>query len=389
MKILMVLDHEFPPDIRVENEINSLKKAGCEVHLACFTRTNKPLYEQYNEYIVYRRNISEFIYKSSVGCLKFPFYFNFWRTFIKNLFHQNLFDAIHIHDLPLAQIGYEVKNEFNIPFILDLHENWPAFVGAAAHTNTILGKFLSPVSLWEKYEKEMVKKADFIITIVEEMKERLVSQGADGKKVFIVPNTVRLDDYQEIKEIPDNKYVTLLYSGGIDNQRGLQIAIEGLSIAIKQNTNIRLWIVGTGSYEQELREKAENLKILNNVFFWGWQKPDVMFKLIQQADIAIIPYIRTVQTDCSSPNKLFQYMYARKPILASNCTSIERILNETEGGICYKHDDPDDFASKALMLAKDYSLRTKLGENGYHAVIKKYNWDYTSSALTEIYKKIA
>jgi glycosyltransferase involved in cell wall biosynthesis len=389
MKILMVLDHEFPPDIRVENEIYSLKKAGHEVHLACFTRKNKPLYEDNHQYIVHRRNISGFLYKSSVGCLKFPFYFNFWRNFISDLFKHYTFNSIHIHDLPLAQLGYEIKKEFNIPFILDLHENWPAFVGAAAHTNTILGKFLSPVNLWEEYEQKMVNKADFIIAIVEEMKERLIAQGADGEKVFVVPNTVRLDEYQETKEIPDKNYVTLLYSGGIDNQRGLQIAIEGLSVIIKQYTKLRLWIVGKGSYEQELRKKAEQLNVLENVTFWGWQKPDAMFELIQKADIAIIPYIRTVQTDCSSPNKLFQYMYAKKPILASNCTSIERILKDTEGGICYIHNDPADFVHKALRLAEDRLLRVKLGENGYQAVIKKYNWDFTATGLTEIYKKIA
>ena len=37
MKILMVLDHEFPPDIRVENEIASLHNAGHEIHVACYT----------------------------------------------------------------------------------------------------------------------------------------------------------------------------------------------------------------------------------------------------------------------------------------------------------------------------------------------------------------
>ncbi len=385
----MVLDHEFPPDIRVENEIYSLKKAGHEAHLACFTKQNKPLYEETDKLLIHRRKLTDFIYKSSVGCLKFPFYFNFWRTFVRDLFKHNDFDAIHIHDLPLAQIGYEIKQEFKIPFILDLHENWPAFVSAAAHTNTLLGKFLSPVNLWDSYERKMLKKADYIIAIVEEMKERLIAQGADGEKVFVVPNTVRLDEYQEVKELPDNNYVTLLYSGGIENQRGLQIAIEGLPAAIHQCSNLRLWIVGKGSYEHKLRKKAEELNVLKNIVFWGWQKPDMMFKLIQKADIAIIPYIRTVQTDCSSPNKLFQYMYAKKPILSSNCTSIERILKETEGGICYHHNDPADFANKALVLAKDHSLRVKLGENGYNAVIKKYNWDYTATGLTEIYKKIA
>ena len=42
MKILMILETEFPPDVRVENEMLALSEAGHEVHLACFTHKNRP-----------------------------------------------------------------------------------------------------------------------------------------------------------------------------------------------------------------------------------------------------------------------------------------------------------------------------------------------------------
>ena len=46
MRILMILDLEFPPDLRVENEIEALIDAGHEIHLACFTRKNRQKYEK-------------------------------------------------------------------------------------------------------------------------------------------------------------------------------------------------------------------------------------------------------------------------------------------------------------------------------------------------------
>ena len=81
----MILDHEFPPDIRVENEIESLVESGHEMHVACYTRKGLEEYEQLENCIVHRKPISKFIFKSSVGALKFSFYFNFWRTFIDKL----------------------------------------------------------------------------------------------------------------------------------------------------------------------------------------------------------------------------------------------------------------------------------------------------------------
>jgi glycosyltransferase involved in cell wall biosynthesis len=385
MRILMVLDHEFPPDIRVENEIDSLNRAGHEIHLACFTRKGKATYEKTKGCIIHRKPVSVFIFKSSVACLSLPFYFGYWRKFIREILKYQSFDAIHIHDLPLAQIGYEARRAFDIRLILDLHENWPAFVEAAEHTNTLAGKILSPVKPWERYEKQMVGKADVVIAVVEEMKNRLVFAGASEEKIVVVPNTIRLGEYHESNQIPDPGYMTLLYCGGIDNQRGLQIAMEGMSKIVQELPNARFWLVGKGSYEETLKKRVEQLKISDNVVFWGWQKPENMFALIQQSDIAIIPYIRTIQTDCSSPNKLFQYMYARKPVLASNCTSIKRILDETGSGMCYEHDSPDDFAAKALGLIKDNLERNRMAENGGKYAMEKYNWDLTVDKLIKIY----
>ena len=114
MKILMLLETEFPPDVRVENEILALTEAGHEVHLACSTRKNRPETEGFGKAIIHRKKISSFIYKSSVGCLKFPFYFHFWRKFIFTLCAKEKFDIIHIHDLPLSKIGVDVKQKFNI-----------------------------------------------------------------------------------------------------------------------------------------------------------------------------------------------------------------------------------------------------------------------------------
>ena len=104
--------------------------------------------DTYGKAIIHRKKITPFIYKSSVGCLKFPFYFNFWRKYISGLFEKENFDVIHIHDLPLSRIGVEMKKKFNARLVIDLHENWPALIKTAAHTQTFLGKLLSSNRQW-------------------------------------------------------------------------------------------------------------------------------------------------------------------------------------------------------------------------------------------------
>jgi len=65
----MLLDREFPPDLRVENEIEALTTEGHHVFLACYTRKNFPLTEQEGNFTILRHPISKFIYKSSVAAL--------------------------------------------------------------------------------------------------------------------------------------------------------------------------------------------------------------------------------------------------------------------------------------------------------------------------------
>lgn len=98
MRILMILENTFPPDIRVEKEIKSLIAAGHEIVLACSSPASKDEAKDWNSATIIRKKMPRFIYKSSVGCLQFQFYFNYWRKYLKFVFKKYKFDAIHLHD---------------------------------------------------------------------------------------------------------------------------------------------------------------------------------------------------------------------------------------------------------------------------------------------------
>ena len=396
MKILMVLDREFPPDIRVEKEASSLTKNGHEVCIACFTKEKKQASEKINGYRVIRKPIMELRHKTSVGALKFPFYFNFWRAFLKSIFEEEQYDVIHIHDLPLAKIGYEMKIQYKIKLVLDLHENWPAHLKITKHTNTFLGKILSSNKQWELYETEMAKKADIIIAVVEEMKNRLIKQGINEQKIKVVQNYIELNKEGDntrnhqlnVGKEKDGKKEILLYSGGVTFHRGLQIACKGLEKALKQKNNIELWIIGEGSFLPEIKKLALELKIQAHVIFFGKIPFSELLEKMQEVDIGIIPHIKTVQTDNSSPNKLFEYMSKGLPILSSNCISVERILMEANCGKSYKHDSPSEFSEKLLEMINDKEQLKNYSINAKKAVEEKFNWDMAKESLISLYNTL-
>jgi glycosyltransferase involved in cell wall biosynthesis len=74
-------------------------------------------------------------------------------------------------------------------------------------------------------------------------------------------------------------------------------------------------------------------------------------------------------------------MYINKPIIASNCAPIERIVNETNSGIIFNSGDADDLAKKIVQLA----TKSVIIPNARHWVKEKYCWDNDSKVLVKIY----
>ena len=123
------------------------------------------------------------------------------------------------------------------------------------------------------------------------------------------------------------------------------------------------------------------------VIFTGWKPYSDMQKYFGRADVCLIPHVKNEHTDSTIPHKLFQYMYAGKPVIVSDCAPIERIIKSTESGLIYHFDDPQDFASKVSLFLNHKINHRKIAENGKNAVMKKYNWSVDSQILTSIYIK--
>ena len=382
MKILMLLENNFPPDTRVENEINALIEAGHEIHLACTKTKRNQSEKNFCKTVIHRIELTELQRKSSVGALVFPLYFNVWRKYVKKLFEQYHFDAIHVHDLQLAIIGHEMKKKFGAKFVLDLHENWPALLNISGHTKSFLGKILFSLGKWKRYERIYVNLADEIIVVVEESKDRIVDLGADPKKIHIVSNTLNLEEFDFEIEPKTNSKTIFSYAGGVTYHRGLQYVVEAVSKV--KNDNFEVWIVGNGAYLSTLEEQTKNLGVEDNVRFFGWQDRNKLLKIVSESDVALIPHIKSDHTDSTIPHKLFQYMFAEKPILASNCSPIERIINETSSGIIYPFNDVAELAKKideinyGKIILKDFAKGKPFVEN-------KYNWEVDKMNLLEVY----
>jgi glycosyltransferase involved in cell wall biosynthesis len=384
MKVLMILERDFPNDDRVEKEAISLIRAGHQVNIVCFTLKGISRTEQYKGITVIKRRISKFVYRSSVGALRLPFYFSFWKKVLTEHLESYQYQVLHLHDLPLAQVVQQLSRVYNCRYILDLHENYPALLQISPHTKKLVGRLVHSNRQWEKYEKVNVALADGLVTVVREMKERIMPYATCD--IAVLENTPYLEELKTMDDQSDRNFITLVYSGGINYHRGLQTVIEGIKLSVKVNPEIRLFILGGGSHEEMLKKQVKLAGLEDHVRFFGWLNSNEMYEQLYKSDIALIPHMKSVQSDNSSPNKLFQYMFCGKPILASNCNSVERVLHETKTGITYIHDSPESFKEALLQLISEMPFDS-YKENGRKA-LEKYNWEHSVQELIALYKRL-
>lgn len=393
-KIGMLLDGEFPPDLRVENEMRSLAEIGYEVHLLCYDFSGqKPETEIFlNGITIHRITVSrQFHNKFNALALTIPIYFWFWKKQAKNFIDEFKIDLVHVHDLRLAQVGFWLKKQFKIPYILDLHENYPAALRHYAFTNSLPGKLLISLKQWERYENEQVLKADAIVTVIEEMSQRIESLGVSSEQIFTIPNYININTFDDQKIAVDinkkDNEVLLFYSGGFDRHRGLETVIKAMSLIQSKNQNVKLNLVGSGRTEQALKDLTMTLK-LKNVIFHGWQPERAIPSFIEACDIGIVPHLKNEHTDFTIPHKLFQYLYKRKPVIVSNCNPLKRLINEMQAGLLFESGDEKDFSEKVLILVNDPTRRNQLAGNGYKSIIQKYNWQICADELARLYHYI-
>ena len=387
MNILMVLETPFPPDLRVENEIDALLEAGHNITIIAGFRTKVERIGYYEKADLIRVFVPRLIYKSSIGCLSYPFYFKFWKRKITKVLLENKYDAVHIHDLPLSQVLVELRKETQQDFkiTLDLHENYPDYLKIAKHTQSLLGKFFFDYQQWLDYENKMIKQVDTIITVVDEMKARIVASGIDPDKIVVISNTFNSSKFSAPIRDPEQKNFILFYGGGVTIDRGLQYIIPALPEIAKVIPGIKLWIVGDGSYLKNLKKLAQDFKVEHLVKFFGHQTFTELLRFLSKSSVALIPHLKSPQTESGLPHKIFQYMITEIPIVASNCLPFIRILEDNEAGLIYTYDKPKEFSEKIIQLYNNLDLQEKLTTNARKVLKEKYLWEFDAERLAKIY----
>jgi|TARA_R100000963_G_C4643311_1_gene107103 glycosyltransferase involved in cell wall biosynthesis len=394
VKILMVLDKAFPTDIRVEKEAISLVKAGYSVGILSIADYERNEVINHKGITVYRIALSKFIADKMHGLAAMIPWIDYYvaKKIIEVLSNED-YDAIHVHDLYLFGAIRLVRKKVNKWFVGDLHENYVDALKDYKWSTTYPNKLIVSISKWERKEKEWLQYFDRLIVVNEGMKDKNIAKGVPEDKISVVSNSIDTATFSnyEIDEAIIDRYqdfFTLIYVGGFVSNRGLEHVVKGMATVKEYNSNIKLLLVGDGEVMNTLQQLTKQLDLEDVIDFEGWQPQNKIRSYLEASNVGLVPFKRTPQTNNSSSNKLYQYMYFGVPVLATNCTSVKKLVDEEQCGIVYEEESQDQFSEHVIHLFEDAKVREKYSKNGREAVKLKYNWEKEAKKLINLYGQL-
>ncbi|WP_312683791.1 glycosyltransferase [Mammaliicoccus sciuri] len=175
----------------------------------------------------------------------------------------------------------------------------------------------------------------------------------------------------------------LLYQGGLQQGRGLELLIE----AMDEIEEGHLLFIGGGKLTQTLKEQAEASKQADRIHFLD----KVPFQELPSYTREAYLGFQVLQNICfnhysASSNKLFEYMMAHVPVVSCDFPEIKKVVEETNTGLVVDSHNASEIANVVNQLVKDTSLRNQLSENTKQAK-EIYNWNNEKSKLLEVYNQ--
>jgi len=225
---------------------------------------------------------------------------------------------------------------------------------------------------------EDYKKCDGLVVINKYLEELHQEQGI--KHILIAHDGVNFDEYQSISnyEYKQKKTYTLVYTGNLFTWKGVHTLVDSLKYIEKK---VELILVGGSNEVLEDFKDYVNKSGFKNIILTGHIPKKETIRYVEKADILFLPNsAKDKMSFYTSPIKLFEYMAAKRPMIASNLPSICEILEDKKNAILFEADNAKDLASKInLVLDNDC---TDIVNQAYQDV-QEYSWDKRAQSIKE------
>jgi glycosyltransferase involved in cell wall biosynthesis len=201
-------------------------------------------------------------------------------------------------------------------------------------------------------------------------------------RVEIVPNGVDPARFPAnlSPSMPAPGVFTVGFVGTLKPWHGLETLLAAFARLHRAHPDTRLLIVGDGPERGSLERAAEAHGVAPAVHFAGALDPRDVPGALRSMDVAVAPY-PALERFYFSPLKVYEYMAAGLPVVASRIGQLTELIRDGESGLLCAPGDALDLTVALARLRGDTTLRERLGRAGRDQVIRSHTWDAVAARV--------
>ena len=304
-------------------------------------------------------------------------------------------DLMHAHNPPdLTGIAsFLVSKITNVPYVFEVHDRAPELYCGEMGLDESSFVF----KLMKSIERLVITNSKGIITVNKHVAAYFKTYG--GPTPIAIYTGTKINPNELGKTCVQTRKLTnkriILYQGTLDMVTigepvfyNLELPLKALPQILKNYPDAVLVYVGEGSGRSKLERETRLMGLDDKVIFTGFISHKQVFHWIEKAEIVLIPFADNPNCHTTVPTKLYEYMAAGKPIIATKLPGISEILDHERNGLLYTVNSMNDFIKCILQLFNDSKLAKKLSSNAQQDFISKYSLEKNWPKLISLYNSI-
>lgn len=182
----------------------------------------------------------------------------------------------------------------------------------------------------------------------------------------------------------------VIWVGGYYPWHDLDLLLRSFTLVLQRNPSAKLVLVGDGPTRQSIAQDLQMNGLQQSVIMTGAIAHADVPEMLSIADIAVVPSaaVPASRGGTGTPLKIFEYMAAGKPIVATALNQATEVIQEGQNGLLVQAGDVNKFAEAILTLLNDPAARVRMGQNARQQAIELYSWDEYTRRLEEIYLNV-
>jgi len=298
-------------------------------------------------------------------------------------------DIIIISSLSLFPIvnAYIWSKKFDAKLIFEIRDLWP-------QTLIELGN-VSPkhplVLFLGFFEKFGYKKADAVVSLLQNSQEYMVKRGMQEDKFHYIPNGINIEEVQNAqslpqhiqKEIPSNKFL-IGYVGTLGIANALDTLLEA-ALLLREETDIHFVLVGQGGERASLKKFVKDNYLENVTFIDSIPKVQVQ-SMLKFFNVCYIGWHKkSIYKYGISANKIFDYMYSQRPIIHSISLKND-IVSQSKCGLTVEAENSKKIVSAILKIYNMSPAKYKfMGENAKAYVLQNHTYEQLAEKFWSLF----